>query len=250
MILDFSLFLLAIPAVLFAGISKGGFASGAAFAATPFLALAVTPGQAIGLMLPLLMLMDVAALRPYWRRWDSHAATALILGALPGVALGAALYGVADPELFKLLIGVVALAFVAFQLSRALGLLRLERRRPGGPAGYLWGCVAGFTSFISHAGGPPAAVYLLPLGLSKQTFQATTVITFWAINLAKFAPYAYLGIFSRETFLAALLLSPVALMGIWIGVRLHRRVPERLFFGLTYLFLTVTGGKLVIDGLS
>ena len=65
---DFSFFAVAIPAVIFAGISKGGFGSGAAFAASSILALVLTPGEALGLMLPLLMLIDFATLRPYWRK--------------------------------------------------------------------------------------------------------------------------------------------------------------------------------------
>ncbi|HIE55013.1 MAG TPA: hypothetical protein EYP90_07525, partial [Chromatiaceae bacterium] len=101
MILDLTFFLFAVPAVIFAGVSKGGFGSGVAFAATPLLALIVSPGQAIGLMLPLLMLMDVTALRPYWRKWDWPGARALMTGAVPGVALGALLYSVADADLFR-----------------------------------------------------------------------------------------------------------------------------------------------------
>ncbi|KKM19803.1 hypothetical protein LCGC14_1651870, partial [marine sediment metagenome] len=233
-----------------AGISKGGFASGAAFAAAPFLALILEPGQAIGLMLPLLMVMDVTALRPYWGKWDKQAALVLIVGAMPGIALGAALYGVADPDLFRLLIGTIAVGFVAYQVARARGWLTVRSRPRSRAAGWFWGGVAGFTSFISHAGGPPAAVYLLPLGLSKSTYQATTVITFWAINLAKFLPYAALGIFSRETMIAGLWLAPVAVIGIWMGVHFHRRLPETWFFRLTYLFLLATGTKLIFDALT
>jgi len=32
-------------------------------------------------------------------------------------------------------------------------------------------------------------------------------------------------------------------------MRAHRRVPERAFLAITYVLLTVTGVKLVIDGL-
>ena len=60
--LDF--FSIAALAVVFAGISKGGFGSGAAFAAAAILATSIEPGQAIGIMLPLLMLMDVTSLKP------------------------------------------------------------------------------------------------------------------------------------------------------------------------------------------
>ena len=65
-----SFFAIAGPAVLFAGISKGGFGSGAAFAAAAILAIVVEPGLALGVMLPLLMLIDLATLRPYWKKWS------------------------------------------------------------------------------------------------------------------------------------------------------------------------------------
>ena len=65
LILDLWFFAIAGPAVLCAGISKGGFGSGAAFASASVLALVVDPGLALGVMLPLLMLIDVASLKPY-----------------------------------------------------------------------------------------------------------------------------------------------------------------------------------------
>jgi uncharacterized membrane protein YfcA len=248
--LDLTFFALAIPAVLFAGISKGGFGSGAAFAATPLLALILEPGDAIGVMLPLLMLMDVSALRPYWKQWDAPSAQALILGGAPGVVIGAMLYGSIDPDAFRILIGLVALGFVLFQVGRAVGWIKPARRPMSHRAGLLFGAVAGLTSFISHAGGPPAAVFLLSKPIDKRTYQATTVITFWAINVVKFFPYAFLGIFTTRTLLADLYLVPFAFIGVYLGVYFHRIVPERLFFTLVYVFLTITGTKLIFDALT
>ena len=241
-------FALAIPAVIFAGVSKGGFGSGAAFAATPLLALVLDPGAAIGLMLPLLMLMDVTALKPYWWKWSVPHARVLILASLPGVVLGAVFYSVADPDLFRLLIGVIAIGFV---LWRLFGRARMERARAL-PAwvGPIAGAVAGFTSFISHAGGPPAAVYLLAQGLGKTTYQATTVIVFWVINMVKFVPYAMLGIFSWDTLVADLLLIPVAVFGVWLGVKCHHALSERTYFAITYVFLVLSGTKLIWDALT
>ena len=244
---DLTFFAIATLAVVFAGISKGGFGSGAAFAATPLLALILEPGQAVGLMLPLLMLMDVTALRPYWGKWDGRAAAVFILGALPGVAIGTAVYRLADPDIFRLLIGLVAITFVLFQMARKYRLIRPAKR----PMGDVGGAIAGgLTSFVSHAGGPPAAVFLLSRGLDKTTYQATTVLMFWAINLMKFVPYAMLGIFSWETVKADLFLIPAAIVGVMIGVRAHRIMPERLFFAFTYLLLTATGTKLIWDALT
>ncbi len=248
--MDAGFFAVAVPAVLIAGISKGGFGSGAAFASTPLLAMILTPGQALGVMLPLLMVMDLANLRPYWGQWDATAARLLVLGAVPGVALAAALYRYADPDIFRLLIGLIAWVFVAFQIARGRGWIGPALRPPGPGAGLGAGLVTGFTSFVANAGGPPAAVYLLARGGGKTAFQATTVLVFWLINMLKFIPFLALGIASWQTARADLILTPVALAGAWLGIRAHRAVPERAFFALTYVLLVVTGGKFIWDALA
>jgi uncharacterized membrane protein YfcA len=249
MIFDLTFFLFAITAVIFAGISKGGFGSGAAFAATPFLALILEPGAAVGLMLPLLMVMDVAALRAFWKEWDWACAKGLVLGSVPGIILGAVFFKFTDPDVFRFLIGAVAIAFVLFQIAKKRRWIEDAAQPMSDLAGNVAGAVAGFTSFISHAGGPPAAIFLLSRGLTKTSFQATTVITFWWINMLKVVPYGYLGIFTRDTLYAGLLLMPFAFVGVAVGVYLHRQVSERLFFGLTHAFLLFTGTKLIWDAL-
>lgn len=243
-------FALAVPAVLFAGFSKGGFGGGAAFAATSILALVLEPEQALALMLPMLMMMDVAALGAFWKKWSWPDAKVMILGSVPGVALGVWLFRVADADLLRLMIGVMSIAFVAWQLAKSNGLVRPFANRLPAWAGVLSGLVAGFTSFVSHAGGPPSAVYLLSQKLTKTEYQATTVIVFWVVNAAKVIPYAYLGMFTVETGLANLALAPVAFAGVWLGVRMHLIVSERLFFGITYVALCLTGSKLIWDALA
>lgn len=238
-------FLWAVPAVLFAAISKAGFGSGASFASAAILALALPPGEALGVMLPLLMLVDVAALKPYWRKWEPRSAKALLIGSVPGVALGAILYTIVPADGFRILIGLMCLVFVLFQGASSAGWIANQARPFSAKWGWVTGTFAGFTSFVSHAGGPPVALYLLGQRLSKTTYQATTVIVFWGINGLKFIPYAMLGIFTWQTFLADLILAPIALIGAWLGVRAHYWIPERAFFGLTYILLTITGIRLI-----
>lgn len=250
MVFDAIFFAIAIPAVVFAGVSKGGFGSGAAFAATPILALILPPTMAVGIMLPLLLVMDVAALRAYWGKWSVREVRVLLLGGVPGIVLGGAFWSIANPDILRLLIGLVAVSFVAFQLAKGRGWIG-ERSTPSGSvAGLTAGVAAGFTSFISHAGGPAVAVYLLSKGLSKTQYQATTVLVFWVLNATKTVPYAFLGMFAGPSLKALLFLWPAALLGVWLGVRAHRAIPERVYFGITYVLLSATGCKLIFDALT
>lgn len=247
--LDLTFFAIAGPAVIFAGISKGGFGSGAAFLSSAGLALVMDPGLALGVMLPLLMLIDFASLQPFWGRWRGRESALLILGSLPGVALGAWFYTAVDADVLRVFIGVVAVLFVLWQLMTRTGLIDAARLRMADWLGVVFGIVAGFTSFVSHAGGPPAAIYMLGRGMGKTEYQASSVLVFWVINIAKAVPYTFLGLFTFETLWANVLLAPFALLGTWLGVKAHFLVPERIFLGLTYTLLMITGLRLVWLGL-
>lgn len=247
--LTLTFFAIAALAVVFAGVSKAGFGSGAAFASASILALIAEPGAALAFMLPLLMLVDAASLRPYWGRWDLRGSGLLIAGALPGVFLGVLFFRAVDADGMRLMIGGISLGFVGWQMSARLSA-RLAGKGIPAWGGVLAGAAAGFASFVSHAGGPAAAVYLLGRGMGKTEYQATTVLVFGAVNIAKAVPYAGLGLLTVETLAAALLFVPFALAGTWAGVRLHYLIPERAFFAVTYVLLTLTGAKLIWDGLG
>jgi len=245
--LDLQFYAIAAIAVVFAGVAKGGFGGGPAFAASAILALVTTPTQAIGLMLPLLMVMDIGTLKPFWKKWDWARGRVMIIGSVPGIALGAGLYSVTNDDVLRFLIGLVALIFVVWQL---LPKRAMQEANFSPIVGLVAGGVAGFTSFVSHAGGPPAAMYLLSQRLDKTTYHATMTLLFWVVNAVKVVPYAFLGIFTAETFVADLILLPFALVGVFLGVRAHHVIPERLFFALTYALLAITGLKLVFDALT
>ena len=238
-------FVIAAAAVVFAGISKGGFGSGAAFVAAAVLASIIDPGQAIGLMLPLLMLMDISSLKPYWGKWLKKDSLYLCLGGMPGVAFGVWFYNLADANMLRLFIGVISLLFVFWQAVQAYGFVPTAKEKLPPWVGGLAGIAAGFTSFVSHAGGPPAAIYLLSSKPSKTEYQATTVIVFWVINIAKALPYGFLGLFTWETLKLDLMLAPFALLGVWLGIKGHHLISEWYFFLLTYLLLLATGIRLI-----
>jgi uncharacterized protein len=186
--LDGTFFAVAIPAVLIAAISKRGFGSGVGFVSAPLLALVLEPRQAIGLMLPLLMLMDAAGLRPYWRKWSWPQTRLLMIGMVPGAALGWLFFRTVSTDGVRLLVGGIAIGFVAFQIARDRGWLRPPEQTVGPSVGLFWGTAAGFTSFVSHAGGPLASMYLLGERLDKTRYQASTVLTFWWGNSSSSRP--------------------------------------------------------------
>jgi len=241
-------YLIAIPAVLITGISKGGFGGGLGIVAVPLLALTVAPAQAVAIMAPILILMDGFGVQTYWREVDRGAMAVMLPGAVVGVAAGGLVFDLLDAQTMRLLVGVLALGFVGHHVAG----VRVDRGAapPRAWLGALCGGVAGFTSTIAHAGSPPAAIYLLPLRLRKTVFVASTIIFFAAVNLMKLVPYALLGEFTGVNLATALVLAPLAPLSMYLGVWLHHRIEQRLFMQICYGLVALTGIKLIADGLG
>lgn len=237
----------AVVAVLILGIAKGGLAGGIGLVAVPLMSLAIAPARAAAILLPILMLMDAVALRPWWGRWDVRNLRTIAPGAVFGTAIGFATFDALSPDALRVMVGVIALVFALRwwfarepEAARAAGYAR----------GTFWSTLAGFTSFSVHAGGPPLHVYLLSQRLDKSTFQATTVAFFFAINWLKIGPYAWLGQLDTANLATSLVLAPLAPIGIALGARLHHRIDETIFFRVVYASLVVIGAKLIYDGVQ
>jgi uncharacterized membrane protein YfcA len=242
-------YLLAVPAVLILGVSKGGFGGGLGSLAVPLVAIVVSPIQAAAVLLPILCVMDVHGAWVYRWRWDSANLKILMPAALIGLAVGTVTFSYLDARASRVIIGAVAVGFTVYHW---LGSLLATRGARGVDVvrGTFWGAVSGFTSFIAHASGPPMSVYLLPQRMDKTRFLATTIIFVLFMNYLKLVPYTWLGQFSGENLRTTLVLLPLAPLGMWLGIWLHRIVPEDIFYRVCYLLLFLAGLKLLYDGVS
>jgi len=238
----------ALPAVFINGLSKGGFGSGLGIVSVPLMALTMPVTEAAAIMLPILCVMDLAALSAYRRSWDRENMKIMLPAGLAGVVLGALTFRYINEAGLKLVLGTVAVGFVLYHWSSAAH--RLAKTRPSRAKGYFWCCVSGYTSFVAHAGGPPLSIYLLPQRLDKALLAGTAVVFFAVMNYVKLVPYFWLDLFDARHLAASAALVPIGVLGIVAGVWVRKRISEELFYRLCYGFLLVTGGKLLYDSVS
>lgn len=246
MLTDPVFYAVAIPAICLTGISKGGFLSGAGGLSVPMMALVISPIQAAAIMLPILLAMDVVGVWAFRRHFDARYLWICVPGAIVGIVIGWLTAAYVQESHVRLLVGLMG---AAFTIDYWLGL-RPVRTAPGlqPVKGGLLAIVSGFTSFVSHNGGPPWQIYILPQRLENLTYAGTTAMYFAAVNALKLPPYMALGQFDQSSMLVSAVLLPLAPLSMYAGIWLVRRVPQQPFYRLAYLSLFAISLKLVWDG--
>lgn len=240
----------AIVAVCLFGLSKGGF-SGLAVLSVPIFAMAVPTLTAAAIMLPLLVAQDMVGLWAFRKHIDREALAVLFGGAVIGTGIGALTATWLPVDAITLMLGLIALVFGAnWWMERLRGRAERPPYRASRPAGIFWGTITGITSFIAHAGAPPAQVYMMPLRLTPMAFAGTMTWIFAGLNLVKLVPYTALGLFTRETLIASAALFPVAILSMLAGIALVKRMPAARFYPIIYGLLIVMGIRLVWTGVA
>ncbi|MFN3250491.1 sulfite exporter TauE/SafE family protein [Roseibium album] len=246
-IIDPWFYFAAIPAVIVVGLSKGGFGGTMGMLAVPILTLAISPVQAAGIILPILVLMDIVALIAYKGRANWQCLSILLPATVVGIGIGWAAAAYVNDDFVRLLVGLISLAFVADHVFKGRKQETAARHNPA--KGFFWGGIAGFTSFISHTGGPPYQMYTVPLRMPQAIYAGTAVIFFATGNAIKLVPYFLLGQFDTTNLTTSAVLVPLAFLATLAGIRLVRLVKAETFYTFIYVFMAVIGLKLTYDGL-
>jgi hypothetical protein len=239
--------------VAFAGVflicfMKGAFGGGFSVVGIPLLSIVMDPVTAGGLLAPLFVAMDLFALR-YWKpsTWSKPDLARLLPGLVVGIGLGYLLFRLLDHRAIAIVMAAITLLFVGLWFVGGAKVTICPRSSPKAVAA---GLASGITTMVAHSGGPPLAMYLLPLGLSKEVYAGTTSLFFTVGNATKLVPWLLLVQPTARvwTLMGVCLLAVPT--GVWCGWRLHGRLDQRQLYKACYGLLVVTALKLLWDGVS
>ena len=236
-------------AAIFVGMGKGGLPVIATLG-VPSLSLIMSPIAAAGLLLPVYIVSDIFALSAYRRDYNWPVLRIGLIGMTIGVIIGGLTATLVIEWVVTLLIGLMGFFFALDQLTTHRRGNKASGEKPNLKKGYFWCSLAGFTSFISHTGGPPWQIFTLPLGLPKSVFVGTSVIAFSYCNLIKLVPYLWLGQINNGSIRTSLVMIFPATLSVYAGVRLVKLIPEAIFFKIVTWALFCISVKLIWDGVK
>lgn len=235
--------------VLFIGLAKAGFGGGLGMLTTPLCVVAFGPEHAIGILLPLLCAGDFFSLWHYWRKWRIDNLKFLLPGVVIGVLIGVQLFNRFSARELNLIIGLLAIVFVVFQLSKEYIFRSTAPFQPNHLLGFPCGIGAGVTSTFAHGAGPVVSLFLIPQRLPKEIFVGTTVLVFTWINWIKVPFFVANGIINQHTLKIGAAFFLLVPLGVWIGVWMNRRISDKHFPKIIYALTFLTGLHLVINNL-
>ena len=234
-----------MPAIILYGIAKSGLGGSMTLISIPLMTVVMPLGQALAIVLPILILSDMVAVYRFRKNFDTETLKILIPGAAIGIFVGSITFMYFSESLLKFIIGLMGFLFAGhYFLFIKKNILTLKRSFFKGG---VCSVVSGFTSFCVHAGGTPLSVYLLPLRMKKEVYVGTRVIFFTCINLIKLPFYINLSIVTLESIRQSLLLFPLAALGIGIGYQILKIIEENLFYNIIYILILFSSIKLILD---
>ena len=223
--------------------SRGGLGGGMGLLGVLVAAQVLNPIAAAVFLLPILIITDPISVFIYRRNIDWESLKELFPGVGTGIILGAILITNITPKLLQGIIGILSLILVFNGIRDFFGKTKLKELSK--KWGFGLGTLAGFSSFLIHAGLPPVAAYILPKKLPRSKFMGTTAVFFGITNLVKVIPYFSLGMFTLELFKLTVIMMPVSLIGIWIGRLINGKISDTIFYSIVYISVFMLGVRLL-----
>jgi uncharacterized membrane protein YfcA len=234
-------------AAVITGLSKAAVPGGATLAVVLF--AAVLPARtSTAAMLLLFIVGDVFALIAYRRHAHWPTLLRLAPAVIAGLLAGFVFLALADDGIVRRAVGVILLLMIAITLWRRWRQDRADAPPPvhgGLVLSSTYGALGGFTTMVANAGGPVMSMYFLATRAQVQVFLGTSAWFFAIVNLVKVPFLAGLGLFTPHVLLMDLALAPLVVAGALVGLRIAKRIPQRLFDRLV-IVLTVVGAAYLL----
>lgn len=197
------------------------------------------------LAVPMMLIFDLCAALLLGLRNLGHIDRRELLRLIPymlaGMALGVTVLVKAPERMLLLVLGVFVLSYSAWSL-----LFRPSLK----PIGTGWsapiGTAGGIFTALFGTGGPIYTVYLARRLKDKQVLRATITSLIFVSALARLVLFTGAGLYGQENLLwLVVLLLPCSLAGLFIGSRLHRRLPAHHVVQAVWAVLIIGGAGLV-----
>jgi len=164
----------------------------------------------------------------------------LIIGSLPGIYLGIVFLKSMEPDLIKILLGLLIVSYCLYTLVFRPAPRKIHRA---------WAYIAGFgTGFIGSAfsaGGPPAIIYTTLTGWSKNHIKATLTGFFLIGNIFVIIGHAASWLTNTLVLKYMLASAGSVLLGVYLGSLFYDKTDTRVYLKVILITLMALGVMMI-----
>jgi uncharacterized membrane protein YfcA len=236
---------LTVIAVIFlATLIRSAFGFGEALVAVPLLALLIPIKVAAPLAVLFSITVAAIVVVQDWHKIHLRSAWLLFLPTLAGIPLGLLLLTAVPEVIVNVLLAVFIIAFSTYCLGSG-NRLELKNDR----LAWLFGFGAGVLGGAYGMNGPPLAVYGALRRWSAERFRATLQGYFLPASLVQMAGYGLTGLWAPAVTRYYLLCLPAAVVAIFLGRAVNRRMEGRSFVVYVHVGLILIGVTLLVQSI-
>ncbi len=220
------------------GLDKSGL-RGVGIAAVPLFASYFGGKTSASIVLPLLITGDIYAVTVYRHKVKGAYIKKVLPPALVGIVAGMFLGNLVPDRVFQLIMASLVLVCLVLMCIKEFGHKELslpDTALAHGASGF----TGGLSSMMGNAAGPIMSMYLLSLNLQKEFFIGTGALFFFLINLVKLPIQIFVWhSLQVDTLAISLVLVPFVLLGLFVGLRIVKKIPDRPFRLCILLFTCI-----------
>ncbi len=241
----FELALLAAAVIFLSAFVRSALGFGDAVLAMPLLAAFCDFKTATPLVAFIGPTISILILARDWRKSDFRASLRLVAASLAGIPVGVFLLKRLPEGPLRMALGLIILVYGVY------GLWRPDLRMRKEPRGLVWGVglLAGTLGGAFNTNGPPVVVYGLARGWTPTAFRATLQGYFLPTGLFILAGHGVAGLWTAEVLRLYLYSLPGLLLGVYLGGRVNRILPQGRFNRLVFVVLAAMGALLALRAL-
>jgi hypothetical protein len=203
------------------------------------------PSAAVPLVLICSVVAQTATLPSMWKSFDLTLVWPFLIGGLLGVPLGTMLVAHADPNVFKLTVGILLLVFPTALYFSAPMAFEFGGKIADAIVGFIGGILGG----LAGLSGPPPILWASVRGWGKDERRGVFQTFNWTVLFVALCLQAASGLVAREVIWLAVLAFPATVLGSWIGARLYHALSDRNFRDVVLGMLFLSGAILVWNSL-
>jgi uncharacterized membrane protein YfcA len=228
--------ILILLVMLFASFTHSLVGFGSALVAMPMLTKIVGVQVAAPLVALIAPTVEIFLLIRYRYAFNLRVVWRLIAGAVAGIPLGVWALRQVDERIILTILGVVLILYALYALLR-FKLPVLEHSSWA----YGFGFIAGLLNGAYNTSGPPVIIYGSCRGWGPAEFKANLQGFFTVAGLWVIANHAFNGNLIPLVWRHYLLSTVAVALGLWLGLKLDRRIDQATFRKIVLVLLIILG---------